>query len=136
MVADTSATESRPQPDLGRGGYVAVDRRGREEALRLGGSHAARGALTVKEDETPNPIGVDLLCADAVVLHASALPDLVQETRLPGVVHVPLPPCISAPFVLAGSREIRWLGLCSAGYRTKTSLCKGTLSTSNLSWAP
>ena len=84
MVADTSATESRPQPDLGRGGYVAVDRRVREEALRLGGSHAARGALTVKEDETPNPIGVDLLCADAVVLHASALPDLVQETRLPG----------------------------------------------------
>ena len=43
MVADTSATESRPQPDLGRGGYVAVDRRVREEALRLGGSHAARG---------------------------------------------------------------------------------------------
>ena len=122
MVVDTSATESRPQPDLGCGGHVVVDRRVREEALHLGGSHVARMTLAVKEDETPNPIGVGLLCADAVVLDAAALPDLVQETRLPGVVHVPLPPCISAPFVLAGPGEIRWLGLRSAGHRAKASL--------------
>ncbi|MDZ7828685.1 MAG: hypothetical protein U5K33_04065 [Halofilum sp. (in: g-proteobacteria)] len=85
----------------------------------------------MEQDESPNPVDVDLLGADAVVTEADALPDLVEQAGF--AVHDVLPSvdirCLSARLM----RPIRhlqrlWRDYASILTYFNTSLLKPTFS--------
>jgi len=50
------------------------------ERFHFHSAHFLRVAFTVKEDATPSPMKVSLLCSDAVVLDADFVPNPIQQT--------------------------------------------------------
>ena len=59
-----------------------VDRQMRQKRLDLGLAHFSGMALSIKEDETPNPVDISLFRSDAVVSGADHCPDKVKQAGL------------------------------------------------------
>jgi len=72
---------------LRRGGDVTHDRQMRQERLHRGSAQVARMPFAVVQHVPANPVGVNILGTDAVVLETDPVSYLVQRTRrLPGHV--------------------------------------------------
>ena len=65
---------------LSRGGDLLLDRQVVEKLLNVLLIHLGRMAFVMKEDVALDPIDVGLLSANAVVLAANRLPDLIQKS--------------------------------------------------------
>ena len=61
---------------------MIADRQRRQERTDLGGSHLCGMSLVVEEDESADPVDVDLFGSTAVVARSDRLADAVEKSGL------------------------------------------------------